>query len=263
MNSNENSLHDIYFKKFSIIIPAYNEEKRILLTLNEVCSFISKNMVPWNVIVSIDGNDGTEALVKSMQYEYPFLNYLKNNGRSGKGGAIKKALNNSSGDYVILMDADSAISFNRVISYLHLLSRYDFINFDRYRNKENEIPKLRRIVSRGYNIYIRLLFNIDVNDTQCGYKIMRTSDAKKVFERLTITNGFFYSPFFVHLKKLKIDSIEIPVMYKHSEGSKFSVSAMILGGFVSALGFRIRESPFWKYFPKKLINLYYRKFKWL
>ena len=68
-NSNKDSLNDIYFKKFSIIIPAYNEEKRILLTLNEVCSFISKSMVPWNVIVSIDGNDGTEALVKSMQYE--------------------------------------------------------------------------------------------------------------------------------------------------------------------------------------------------
>ena len=256
-------MHDIYFKKFSIIIPAYNEEKRIVSTLNEICSFISKNTIPWDVTVSIDGNDNTEALVKSLKSDYPFLNYLKNNGRSGKGGAIKKALNNSSGDYVILMDADSAISFNQVISYLHLLSMYDFINFDRYRNKENEIPKLRRIVSRGYNFYIRLLFSININDTQCGYKIIRTNVAKKVFKKLTITNGFFYSPFFVYLKKLKISSIEVPVMYKHSEGSKFSVSAMILGGFVSALGFRIRESPFWKYFPKKLINLYYRKFKWL
>ena len=248
---------------FTIIIPAYNEEKRIKPVLEEICTYIGSNNLPWNVIVSIDGDDGTDMLVKGMMVEFPFLSYTNGNGRSGKGGAIKRALNLASGDYVMLMDADGAIPFCEMTKHLNLLYSYDFINFDRYRNKENRIPRLRRFVSRGYNFYIRILFNLNINDTQCGYKIMRTSDAKKVFEKLTVTNGFFYSPLFVYLKKLKVNTIEIPVNYQHSDGSKFSVTTMIFGGFVSALAFRLRESPFWKYVPKKLIDLYYRKFRWI
>ena len=248
---------------FTIIIPAYNEEKRIKPVLDEICAYIGSNNLPWNVIVSIDGNDGTEMLVRETVVEFPFLSYIRGNGRSGKGSAIKRALNIVSGNYVMLMDADGAISFYEMIKHLNLLRDYDFINFDRYRNKDNNIPRLRRFVSRGYNFYIRILFSLKINDTQCGYKIMRTSDARKVFEKLTITNGFFYSPLFVYLKKMKVNTIEVPVNYQHSEGSKFSVTSMILGGFVSALAFRLRDSPFWKYIPKKLVNLYYRKFRWI
>ncbi len=253
----------ICLRKFTIIIPAYNEEKRIIPVLKEVCHFISENKYPWNVIVSIDGNDDTEIIVKKMMVQFSFLNYIRGNGRSGKGDAIKRAITFASGDYVMLMDADGAISFDEITKHLNLLDRYDFINFDRYKNKENKIPKLRRFMSRGYSFYIRMLFNIDINDTQCGYKIMRTTDGKEVFNKLTITDGFFYSPFFAYLKMMKVNIIEVSVNYMHSEGSKFSVPSMVLGGFVSTLAFRIRSSPFWKYVPKKLVDLYYRKFRWI
>jgi glycosyltransferase involved in cell wall biosynthesis len=261
--SNEKRVPELYMKRFSIIIPAYNEEKRISPVLNDICHFIWENGLPWDIIVAIDGNDNTEILVKKMMINFAFLNYIRGNGRNGKGGAIRRAITFASGDYVMLMDADGAIAFDEITKHLNLLDRYDLINFDRYKNKENEIPKLRRFVSRGYNFYIRMLFNLDINDTQCGYKIMRTADAKEVFNKLTITNGFFYSPLFVYLKKMKVNIIEVSVNYQHSDGSKFSVPSMILGGFVSALAFRIRNSPFWKYVPKKLVVLYNRKFRWI
>lgn len=261
--SNVNNNPSIYRKKVTVIIPAYNEENRILPVLNEVCSFISKNMLSWEVVVSIDGTDRTEVIAKEMMGKFSFLNYTKGTGRSGKGGAIKRALDFCSGDYLILMDADGAIPFNEIIKYLHLLDRYDMINFDRYKKRENRIPRLRRLVSRGYNLYIKLLFNLDINDTQCGYKIMRTLDTKEVFNKLTITNGFFYSPFFVYLKKMKVKTVEVSVSYQHEEGSKFSVSSMILGGFVSALAFRLRISPLWKFVPNRIVKLYYKKFRWI
>ena len=250
-------------KRFSIIIPAYNEEKRIEPSLREVCDYIESNSLPWYIVVSIDGNDGTENIVRNMEGEYPFLNHLKGNGRNGKGGAIKRALDIAAGDYIILMDADGAISFNEITKHLDLLNKYDFINFDRYRYKQNKIPRLRRFVSRGYNLFIRMLLSLNINDTQFGYKIMKTNDAKKIFKKLTITNGFFYSPFFFYLKKMKIRTVEVPVEYKHSDGSKFGVASMILGGFISALAFRLRESPFWKYVPRDIVFLYYKKFRWL
>ena len=260
---NEKSIPDIYKRRFTIIIPAYNEEARISPVLNDVCRFISENQLPWDVIVAIDGSDGTDKLVMEMMARFPFLNYNLGTGRSGKGGAIKRALNLATGDYVMLMDADGAIPFYEMTKHIDLLDRYDVINFDRYRDRRNKIPKIRRFVSRGYNLYIRILFNIDVNDTQCGYKIIKTSYAREIFSRLTITNGFFYSPLFVYLKKMKARMIEVSVEYVHSEGSKFGVASMVLGGFVSALAFRLRMSRFWKYVPKKLVYLYYRKFRWI
>ena len=97
MNSNENSLHDIYFKKFSIIIPAYNEEKRIVSALSQMCHFISETKFPWEIIISIDGNDGTEEIVKEMMKQFSFIRFLKGNGRNGKGNAIKRAINIANG----------------------------------------------------------------------------------------------------------------------------------------------------------------------
>jgi glycosyltransferase involved in cell wall biosynthesis len=250
-------------KKFSIIIPAYNEEKRIKPVLEEICSYIRANNLPWNIIVSIDGNDGTEIYVRKVMSEYQFVSYNRGMGRSGKGGAIKRAFKYKLGDFVILMDSDGAIAFKDILDSVPLLNKYDLINFDRYKNGTNKIPLIRRFVSRGYNVYLKILLGLNINDTQCGYKIMKADVAKNIFTKITVSNGFFYSNLFFYLKQLNAPVIEVPIKYNHVEGSKFNVSTMVLGGFISALAFRIRMSPFGKFIPKTLYELYYRKFRWI
>ena len=250
-------------KKFSIIRPAYNEEKRIKPVLEEICSYIKTNDLPWNIIISIDGNDGTEMYVRKIMNEYQFLSYTKGRGRSGKGGAIKRALDYGLGDFVILMDSDGAILFKDIIDSIPLLKKYDVVNFDRYKNRTNKIPIIRRFVSRGYNIYLRLLLGLKVNDTQCGYKIIKTDVVKNIFKKITISNGFFYSNLFFYLMQFNIPIIEVPIKYNHVDGSKFNVSSMVLGGFISAMAFRIRMSPFRKFIPNAIYELYYRKFRWI
>ena len=250
-------------KKFSIIIPAYNEEKRIKPVLEEICNYIKTNNLLWNIIVSIDGNDGTEMYVRKVMSEYQFVSYNKGKGRSGKGGAIKRAFNYKLGDFVILMDSDGAIAFKDILDSLPLLNTYDVINFDRYKNGTNRIPLIRRFISRGYNLYLKILLNLNINDTQCGYKIMKTDVAKNIFTKITISNGFFYSNLFFYLRQLNTPVIEVPIRYNHIEGSKFNVSSMMLGGFVSAMAFRIRMSPFVRFIPKAMYELYYRKFRWI
>jgi glycosyltransferase involved in cell wall biosynthesis len=69
----------------TIIIPAYNEEKRIGRVLQEISEFITINNPNWNVIVSIDGNDGTEEIVKDYSKKYSFISYNKKGSRAGKG----------------------------------------------------------------------------------------------------------------------------------------------------------------------------------
>ncbi|MEM3873259.1 MAG: glycosyltransferase, partial [Nitrososphaeria archaeon] len=90
----------------TVIIPAYNEEKRINGLLKELTDFISVNQIEWNIIVSIDGSDHTEDIVKEFSSKYPFVSYVKNGERSGKGGAIKRVIQRATGELIILMDAD-------------------------------------------------------------------------------------------------------------------------------------------------------------
>ena len=248
---------------FTIIIPAYNEEKRIKPVLEEICTYVGSNNLPWNVIVSIDGDDGTELILRDFATHYPFLSYLKGSGRNGKGAAIKRAINAATGEFVMLMDADGSTSLDSLVPSLNLLGNFDVVIFDRYSNAENKIPFTRRFASRGFNTLVRGILGIRVKDTQCGYKIIKTSYARKAFDNISVTNAFFDVALLYYLRKYGANVIEVPVKYSHGDESKFNVIGLVLGEGVSLVGFRIKHSRFWKYIPKRLINLYYRKFRWI
>ena len=247
----------------TIIIPAYNEEKRIGRVLREISEFIVINHLDWNVIISLDGNDNTEEIIKQFSKDYPFISYNKYNGRSGKGFAVKRVMNDSKGEFTMLMDADGSVRLESILRGFEFLPQYDMIIFDRYSAKENNIPLHRRFPSRGYNFLVRLFFNIRVNDTQCGYMIMKTEIAKSAFNSITISNGFFYVPLLYYVKKSGGEIKEIPIKYEYESESKFRVLEMVLGGGISLLAFRLRHSRLYKYVPEWTKELYYRKFKWI
>ena len=73
----EDQINPLLMRTFSIIIPAYNEEKRIGPVLEEISSFISINRLPWEVIIAVDGNDGTENIIMKYREKYPFINSKK------------------------------------------------------------------------------------------------------------------------------------------------------------------------------------------
>ena len=263
INSNKNFLDEIYFKKFSIIIPAYNEEKRIVSALSQMCHFISETKFPWEIIISIDGNDGTEEIVKEMMKQFSFLRSLKGNGRNGKGNAIKRAINMANGSYFILMDADNSVAFRDVLNAVPEIVNNDVVILERYSLAKNQIPFQRKIASRGFNLLVQSTLGISAKDTQSGYKILKGEYARKAFISITVTNTFYDVALLYNIKKMGGKIIGKPVVYRHDSASKFKIISEILGQGLSLLAFRIRYSPFYKYIPKKLRDLYYRKFRWI
>ncbi|WP_298278394.1 glycosyltransferase [Ferroplasma sp.] len=247
----------------SVIIPAYNERDRIKPVVDGICSFVMMHQLPWEIIVAVDGNDGTIGILNNMRKSYPFLITSKVAGRSGHGGAIKRGIAIAKGDYFVFMDADGAIDFTQILNAIPLLGNYDVVTFDRYKLKTNYIPRVRRFLSRGFNLYVRFLLHLNVNDTQGGYKLIRAREAKEIFSRLTITNAFFLAPLFYYVKSLGFNLKVVSVEYRHSEGSKFNVLDLVIGGFLTTLFFRIRHSFIYKFIPEKLKILYYRKLRWL
>ena len=248
----------------TIIIPAYNEEERIGKVLREIADFISKNNVNWNVIVSIDGNDGTEDIVKKMMGEYNFISYDKNHGRGGKGYAIKRVVGKATGEYTILMDADGSLDFSKITDSINYMKDYDIIIFDRYSNKNNRIPFFRRMPSRGFNILVRAILGIKVNDTQSGYKIIRTDMIREAFSKIAVTDAFYDVALLYYLNEFNPIIKEIDeVTYNHESNSKFNVISLTLGMGISLVAFRVRHSRLYKYIPDWARELYSRKFKWI
>lgn len=262
-DSEKSSLSDIYFNRFTIIIPAYNEEKRISFPLSQLCYFILEAKTPWDIIVSIDGNDGTESLIKEMMKNFPFLMCLKGNGREGKGNAIKRAINIAKGKYFILMDADNAISLKELLRFIPEIVGNDVVILERYTLDKSQIPLKRKMVSRVFNLLVRSTLGIRVNDTQSGYKIMNAEYARKAFNSITVTNAFYDVALLYKIKKLGGKIIEKPAIYKHNVDSKFSIISLVFGLGVSLLAFRIRYSPFYKYIPAYVKLIYYNKFRWI
>ena len=247
----------------TIIIPAYNEENRIGRVIEEIKDLVTTNNLNWDVIVSIDGKDNTEEIVKGFSSLYPFIRYQKSKGRSGKGYAIKRVINSSTGEFTMIMDADGAVELPDIVKNFQYLAKYDAILFDRYSSTRNSIPLYRRVPSRGFNILVRTMLGLNVRDTQCGYKIVRTDLIKEAFRRVGITNSFFDVSLLYHIKKMGARIKEVDVMYAHDEKSKFNIWAEIIGQGISLLAFRLRHSRFYKYVPRWATDLYLRKFRWI
>ena len=250
-------------KKFSIIIPAYNEENRIKPVLEEICRYIDLNNLPWDIIIAVDGNDKTEDIINFYNRMYPFLNSKKSSERNGMGGAIKRAILASTGEYLILMDSDSSSSLLSMMRSAELLNKYDIVNFNRYSDSENKIPLMRRFASRSFNLILRLVFGIHVSDTQCGYKIMRRDAVMPIVTRLSISNAFFLSAIFIYAKKYGVSFVEVPIKYSHSYGSKFNVVMTSISYIVSIIAFKIRDTKLYYYTPKFIKGFYYKKFRYL
>ena len=261
MQSNEPQ--NVMMPSTTIIIPAYNEEKRIGRVLEEIADFVTVNNLKWDVIVSIDGSDSTEEIVRSFSNDHSFVKYERGRDRSGKGYAIKRVVDKSTGEFTLIADADGAVSLHEILKGFPYCDTYDAILFDRYSANGNAIPVYRRIPSRGFNILIRAILGLNVTDTQCGYKLVRTNTIKEAFKRIGITNTFFDVALLYHIQKLGGKIKEIEVKYSHRDESKFNIIGEILGQGVSLFAFRIRHSRFYKYIPNWARDLYLRKFRWI
>lgn len=247
---------------FTVIVPAYNEEKIIGSTLDEICEFISGNNLQWNVVVSVDGTDRTREIANSYTTKYNFVSCLYSGERGGKGAAVKRVLDSIKSDYVILMDADRSMAFNTIIKGLNLLGEFDGLIFSRY-FKENKIPLMRKILSRGFNILVRASLQIGVMDTQTGYKVFKTGQFVAAMRKVGSTNTFFDIALLYYLKEQRTNIKEVASAYVHRDESKFHPIGEIFGQGMSLLAFRLRHSRFYRYIPKQLVDLYYKKFKWI
>ena len=244
--------------KISIIIPAYNEEKRIGRTLEEFSEFFLKiqksKQIYFSILVVINNTrDRTKEIVKKLMKKYEQISFLDFK-RGGKGFALTEGFKHSikdkkNFDLIGFVDADLATSPNEYLKLIEHINENDGVIADRYAKESKVIPRFsfrRIIVSRILNLIVRVLFLLPYRDTQCGAKVFKKKILEKVISDLTITQWAYDIDLLYNLKENNAKIISIPTIWKEMEGSKLNIIRASIEMIFAILQLRIIRSRFKK-----------------
>jgi dolichyl-phosphate beta-glucosyltransferase len=240
----------------SIIIPAYNEEARIIPTLQSIARFLQSSRIPAEVIVVDDGStDGTARCVEGMIQSFPPLRLFHNPGNRGKGYSIRHGFAESRGRRVLLTDADLSTPIEEIHKLLPSLLEGKFgaaIGSRAVDRSTVEVPQgwLRRSMGKTFNRLVRMLTGLPFRDTQCGFKLLDRETFLPIF-RVARVDRFSYDVeilMLAHRRGIRVT--EIPVIWRNSPQSKvnFARDSLQMLGDIVRMAIRertggYRESP--------------------
>ncbi len=164
-------------KTLSIVIPAYNEEDCIVQTVQTISKSLEQENIDYEILVVNDNSkDNTEKLLQQMNSENSKLRHVNNYYPNGFGFAVRCGLENFTGDAVAVVMADSSDAPEDIISYYHKLQEgYDCVFGSRFikGGRVIDYPRHKLIVNRLANLFIKILFGLNFNDTTNAFKIYR------------------------------------------------------------------------------------------
>lgn len=209
-------------KKLDLIIPAYNEQHRIEKTLMDYISFFAKDDV--RLVVVLNGcTDDTLSVVEKIRIKYPERVHIEDiKAAIGKGGAIIHGWKLASTELVGFVDADGATPPEEFSKLIAALGDHDGIIASRFLADstihQRQSP-LRTIVSHSSIAFIKLLFGMPFNDTQCGAKVFNGEVIRAVLPHLAEHNLMFDVELLWILHRWGYDIQEMPTVWIDQPGS--------------------------------------------
>ena len=216
----------------SVIIPAYNESKRIPLTLIDMDKRLSREAYSYEILVVNDGSkDNTAEVVRGMEKMIKNLKLVDNVENKGKGGVVRQGMLTAKGQYRLFTDADNATSidhFNAMIP--HFKAGYDVVVGSRAMKgskMDPGQPLYRQIPGKLSNLLIQLVVLPGLWDTQCGFKAFTAEAAEKVFQMSRVTGWGFDVEVLALAKNMGYRIKEIPVHWVNDVSSTVGASAYL------------------------------------
>lgn len=214
----------------SVVIPAYNEERRIVKTLLDIDRYLSKQKYTYEILVVSDGSkDKTIKIVQNFQKVIKNLELIDNQANRGKGYVVRQGMLTARGKYRLFTDADNSTSIDHVEKMWPLMeSGYDIVIGSRdskdAKGAHQAVPQsfLKRSLGNIGNVLIQILAVWGIWDTQCGFKMFNAKSSQDVFSRLTIDRWGFDIEAMAVAQRLRYKIAKIPVYWINDISSKVS-----------------------------------------
>lgn len=209
----------------SIIIPAYNEERRLPTTLPQVVAFAEAQDYPAEILVVDNAStDRTPEIVREFMADHPSVALLHQPVR-GKGAAVREGMLEGRGELLLIYDADMAMPVEEISKFLpSALGEYDVAIGSREAPGavRYDEPWYRHLMGRVFNFIVRLLAVPGIQDTQCGFKCFRREVARDLFLTQTL-DGWAFDVEVLHIAQRRgYRIVEVPIHWYYGEGSRIS-----------------------------------------
>ena len=203
----------------SVIIQAYNEEKRLGPNLGPTLRYLHKHFPGFELIIVDDGS--TDSMAKSVRLaiaKEPRAKLISYKPNRGKGYAVRQGVLASKGDIVLFMDADMSTPIEEIPKILKMLKNADIVMGSR---GKSDAPLVRQIASIIFDKIKYILVGLrKYRDTQCGFKAYRGDIARQLFAKSQVDRFMFDVEILYIAEKSKLKIIEMPVAWADMPDSK-------------------------------------------
>lgn len=216
----------------SVIVPAFNEEKRLPKTLEEIEEYLKEQDYDYEIIVVSDGStDRTDEVVRGLIPKIKGLRLLAYKKNQGKGFSVKEGMLKAKGKYRIFTDADNSTSIEQIEKmWPYFQEDFDIVIGSRdVKGAVLDPPQssMRRFVGETFKYLRKIIVGLwDIEDSQCGFKCFTQRAAEDVFPKCEINRFAFDAEMLVIARKLGYKTKEVPVYWKNDPNSKVKFKSM-------------------------------------
>lgn len=211
--------------RLSIVVPAFNEERRLKNSLARLLRDVRRRFLDYEIIVVDDGStDNTAEIVKEFASVDERVRLIRYKHNLGKGHAVRTGVLAARKEYILFCDADLSTPFREVRKLLRAIDAGADIAIGSRARKETRIlkrqPLYRVLMGKTFNKIVRILAVSGINDTQCGFKCFKAAIAIDIFRDCQI-NGFSFDVEMLHIARKRGFSIEeVGVLWENDTQSK-------------------------------------------
>jgi glycosyltransferase involved in cell wall biosynthesis len=213
---------------YSIIIPAFNEQERIGVSLEAVLAHIARRRWSAEVLVVDDGStDLTAEIVSRFARRHSTVKLLQNPGNRGKGYSVRHGLQKARGEMILFTDADFSTPIGESDKLFSALENgADVAIGSRWiesRLQTQRQPLHRQMAGRIFNLVLWGILRLNYKDTQCGFKAFRRRSAQVLSSLQLVERWGFDAELLFLARKLRLRVREVPVEWAHDHRSKIRV----------------------------------------
>lgn len=237
-------------KTFSIVIPVFNEERRLRKTFAELEPFLRDySFSEVEVVFVSDGStDRTAEMIAEFQHGRPNVKLIGYPENCGKGHAVRVGMLAAIHEYALILDADMSTSLAELPKFREPMeARCPVVIATRKAPGAAMVPPqpfIRRKLGEGYTLLARLITGVQVSDFTCGFKCFNRASREKIFRSAAIDRWSYDAEILFLAKQFGFPICEVPVLWRNDRDTRVRLGRDVIGSFIDLFRIRLKhQSP--------------------